>query len=191
MMAIKVTAYLLDGTTRKFSSAEAAKKAAESGMKIWFIVPELYDEKIEVLNKSAGIMPNELWKRRNGLNFIDSKGEVREIPYFGSPLNDWTFKALDRKEFVRILAESSTWEEVEEKVKIHKQIDSLQSEIRLLKFQKQKLQEENNYLREEVKRLQEKLDYYDLSADDIPNEIRRHIIGLLRSLKKEFETVDC
>jgi len=190
-MAIKVTAYLLDGTTRKFSSAEAAKKAAESGMKIWFIVPELYDEKIEVLNKSAGIMPNELWKRRNGLNFIDSKGEVREIPYFGSPLNDWTFKALDRKEFVRILAESSTWEEVEEKVKIHKQIDSLQSEIRLLKFQKQKLQEENNYLREEVKRLQEKLDYYDLSADDIPNEIRRHIIGLLRSLKKEFETVDC
>jgi len=191
MMAIKVTAYLLDGTTRKFSSAEAAKKAAESGMKIWFIVPELYDEKIEVLNKSAGIMPNELWKRRNGLNFIDSKGEVREIPYFGSPLNDWTFKALDRKEFVRILAESSTWEEVEEKVKIHKQIDSLQSEIRLLKFQKQKLQEENNYLREEMKKLQEKLDYYDLSADEIPNEIRRHIIGLLRSLKKEFETVDC
>jgi len=53
------------------------------------------------------------------------------------------------------------------------------------------LQEENNYLQEEVKILQEKLDYYDLSADDIPNEIRRHIIGLLRSLKKEFETVDC
>ena len=184
-----VKAYFRDGSIREFASINAAKEAEG----VWFILPFVgYRDKIVVF-EACGIKPAEYYKEPSDreLKFVDSKGEYRTFPFWASPMNDWTFENLDNPKFVKILAESSTWKEVEEKVKIHKQIDSLQSEIRLLEFQKQKLQEENNYLQEEVKILQEKLDYYDLSADEIPNEIRRHIIGLLRSLKKEFETVDC
>ena len=184
-----VKAYFRDGSIREFASINAAKEAEG----VWFILPFVgYRDKIVVF-EACGIKPAEYYKEPSDreLKFVDSKGEYRTFPFWASPMNDWTFENLDNPKFVKILAESSTWKEVEEKVNHCKKIEKLESEIRFLKFQKEKLQEENKYLKEELERVKEKLEYYELDSDDIPNEIRRHIIGLVRAIKKEFETVDC
>jgi len=154
MMAVK--AYFKDGTIREFDSYQEIIRD-----NLWFTWDVM--GRINVFN--GVIKPIEYYKEAGArdIKLIDAKGEIRKVPLWGSWLNGHPILRLDNPIAVRILAECSTWEEVDKKIEDYREIESIKGQIRLIILRLEKLIEK---------------------IGDRDETIKRHIIGLDKALEE-------
>ena len=151
-----VKAYFTDGTIREFDSSQEITKN-----NLWFT----WDVMGRIKVFGGFIKPVEYYKEAGArdIKLVDAKGEIRKVPLWGSWLNDYATN-LKQKYYRTILAQSKTWEEVDEKLKCYKEIEILKGQIRLLISK--------------IEKLNEKLEF---SSSETLN---RHLIGLDKSLEE-------